>query len=85
MYGRDKFCANSEEGCENLEIYDENKEAEFDYDWLYRQDYQFKILALLAVLADNHLRMSLPKQRFVPFLAGMRKIYPETACMVVID
>jgi len=31
------------------------------------------------------VRMSLPKQRFVPFLAGMRKIYPETACMVVTD
>ena len=25
------------------------------YDWLYRQDYQFKILALLSVLADNYL------------------------------
>ena len=34
---------------------DLEKEAEFDYDWLTKEDYQFKILALLAVLADNHL------------------------------
>ena len=38
-----------------MAVYDENKEAEFDYDWLTRADYQFKLLALLAVLADNHL------------------------------
>lgn len=36
-------------------IYDEEKEAEFDFDWLTREDYQFKLLTLLAVLADNHL------------------------------
>ena len=36
-------------------VYDENKEAEFDYDWLTKEDYQFKLLALLAVLADNKL------------------------------
>ena len=31
------------------------EEVSFDYDWLTREDYQFKILALVAVLADNHL------------------------------
>lgn len=30
-------------------------EAEFEYEWLSRQAYEFKILTLLAVLADNHL------------------------------
>ncbi len=30
-------------------------EAEFEYDWLTREKYQFKILALIAVLANNHL------------------------------
>ena len=38
-----------------MNVYDADKEAEFDYDWLTRQDYEFKLLALLAVLADNHL------------------------------
>ena len=33
----------------------ENDEASFDYDWLTKEDYQFKILALLAVLADSNL------------------------------
>ena len=36
---------------ENLD----QKEAEFEYEWLTRQDYEFKLLALLAVLADSHL------------------------------
>ena len=30
-------------------------EVEFDFDWLSRTDYQFKLLALLAVLADSNL------------------------------
>ena len=30
-------------------------EAEFDYDWLTREKLQFKILALIAVLANSHL------------------------------
>ena len=30
-------------------------EAEFEYDWLTREDYQFKLLALLAVLANSNL------------------------------
>ena len=33
----------------------DQKEAEFEYEWLIRQDYEFKLLALLAVLADSHL------------------------------
>ena len=32
-----------------------DNEAEFEYDWLTREKYQFKILALIAVLANNHL------------------------------
>ena len=32
-----------------------NEEAEFEYDWLIRQKYEFKILTLIAVLADNNL------------------------------
>lgn len=38
-----------------MEQFQENEEAEFEYEWLTRQDYEFKLLALLAVLADNHL------------------------------
>ncbi len=38
-----------------MAIYDENKEAEFEFDWLTKEKYQFKLLALLAVLADSHL------------------------------
>ena len=38
-----------------MEQFKENEEAEFEYEWLTREDYQFKLLALLAVLADNHL------------------------------
>ena len=30
-------------------------EAEFEFEWLLRQKYEFKILALIAVLADNNL------------------------------
>lgn len=30
-------------------------EAEFEYDWLTREKYQFKILALIAVLANSNL------------------------------
>ena len=30
-------------------------DAEFEYDWLTRQKYEFKLLTLLAVLADNNL------------------------------
>ena len=32
-----------------------NDEAEFEYDWLTREDYQFKLLALVAVLANSNL------------------------------
>jgi hypothetical protein len=28
-------------------------EAEFEFEWLLRQKYEFKILTLIAVLADN--------------------------------
>ena len=44
-----------------METIDETKsttvkeEAEFEYDWLTRDKYQFKILALIAVLANNNL------------------------------
>lgn len=38
-----------------MEAFQENEEAEFEYEWLTRQDYEFKLLALLAVLADSHL------------------------------
>lgn len=38
-----------------MEQFQENEEAEFEYEWLTRQDYEFKLLALLAVLADSHL------------------------------
>ena len=38
-----------------MEQFQENDEAEFEYEWLTRQDYEFKLLALLAVLADSHL------------------------------
>lgn len=38
-----------------MEQFKENEEAEFEYEWLTRADYQFKLLALLAVLADSHL------------------------------
>lgn len=38
-----------------MEQFKENEEAEFEYEWLTREDYQFKLLALLAVLADNKL------------------------------
>ena len=30
-------------------------EAEFEFEWLLRQKYEFKILTLIAVLADNNL------------------------------
>ena len=30
-------------------------EAEFEFEWLVRQKYEFKILTLIAVLADNNL------------------------------
>lgn len=30
-------------------------EAEFEFEWLMRQKYEFKILTLIAVLADNNL------------------------------
>ena len=36
-------------------VVEQPEEVEFDYDWLSRTNYQFKLLALLAVLADNHL------------------------------
>jgi len=36
-------------------VVEQPDEVEFDYDWLSRTNYQFKLLALLAVLADNHL------------------------------
>ena len=42
-------------GVNALEQFKENDEAEFDYEWLTRADYQFKLLALLAVLADSNL------------------------------
>ena len=48
-------------GDETLETIDDTKhstvfdEAEFEYDWLNREKYQFKVLALIAVLANNHL------------------------------
>jgi len=32
-----------------------DNEVEFEFDWLIRQKYEFKILTLIAVLADNHL------------------------------
>ena len=35
--------------------FQEDEEAEFEYEWLTRADYQFKLLALLAVLADSNL------------------------------
>ena len=38
-----------------MQQFQENEEAEFEYEWLTRQDYEFKLLALLAVLADSHL------------------------------
>ena len=38
-----------------MEQFKENEEAEFEYEWLTRADYQFKLLALLAVLADSNL------------------------------
>ena len=38
-----------------MEQFQENEEAEFEYEWLARQDYEFKLLVLLAVLADIHL------------------------------
>ncbi len=38
-----------------MEQFYENEETEFEYEWLTREKYQFKLLALLAVLADNHL------------------------------
>ena len=38
-----------------MEQFKENEEAEFEYEWLTREDYQFKLLALLAVLADSKL------------------------------
>ena len=31
------------------------EEAEFEFEWLQRQKYEFKILTLIAVLADNNL------------------------------
>ena len=40
---------------EKLMNIQETDEVSFDYDWLFRTDYQFKLLALLAVLADSHL------------------------------
>lgn len=40
---------------ENLMDTQETDEVSFDYDWLSRTDYQFKLLALLAVLANNQL------------------------------
>lgn len=51
MVGIDFYC---KEGVK-LEKFQENEEAEFEYEWLTRQDYEFKLLALLAVLADSHL------------------------------
>lgn len=33
----------------------DDEQAEFEYDWLSRQNYEFKILTLIAVLADNNL------------------------------
>lgn len=38
-----------------MDQFKENEEAEFEYEWLTREDYQFKLLALLAVLADSKL------------------------------
>ena len=38
-----------------MKHFQDNEKAEFDYDWLIRQKYEFKLLALLAVLADNNL------------------------------
>ena len=38
-----------------MEPFQENEEAEFEYEWLTREDYEFKLLVLLAVLADSHL------------------------------
>ena len=38
-----------------MEQFDANDEAEFEYDWLTREKLQFKILALIAVLANSHL------------------------------
>lgn len=38
-----------------MDQFKENEEAEFEYEWLTREDYQFKLLALLAVLADSNL------------------------------
>ena len=38
-----------------MKHFQDNEKAEFDYDWLMRQKYEFKLLALLAVLADNNL------------------------------
>ena len=42
-------------GVNALEQFKDNEEAEFEYEWLTRADYQFKLLALLAVLADSNL------------------------------
>lgn len=52
MNGRDQF---QYKGSEKLEPFQENEEAEFEYEWLTREDYEFKLLVLLAVLADSHL------------------------------
>ena len=38
-----------------MEQFKDNEEAEFEYEWLTREDYQFKLLVLLAVLADSKL------------------------------
>ena len=56
-----------------MAVYDDNKEAEFDYDWLTKEDYQFKLLALLAVLADNKLA-------YRGTLADMRDFLGVSSC-----
>ena len=38
-----------------MEQFAADDEAEFEYDWLTREKLQFKILALIAVLANSHL------------------------------
>ena len=38
-----------------MEQFVTDDEAEFEFDWLTREKLQFKILALIAVLANSHL------------------------------